>query len=253
MARAYPRISPVQARWTIIVVFIAILEAITRTGLVRKSILIPPTEMARTLIILVLSGEVTAHFARTMIEIFVSFTIAAVLGMAVGMIFWRFSRVGKMFEPYIISLYALPMVMFYPILLIFLGLGSLPVIFITVMASTIPIILNTTIGFAEIREVLYKVARSNNCTRWQTFSKVMFPAATPFVFTGLKQGFVYALIVTVAMEFVLTDLGLGFQVHQAYQFFKTTPMYAYILLNLLIAVVANYLLFRCEEHIRREV
>lgn len=252
MPETYPKIKPQWVQWSIIVGSILILEALSRGGLIRRTILVPPTEMVYTLAGFIVANQVTPHFIRTMIETFSSFAIAATLGITIGIFFWKFIRIGKMFEPYIVSIYAMPLVMFYPLLLIFLGLGSPPIIFITTITSIIPIILNTTIGFREIGEVLHKVAKSNRCTPWQTFSKVLFPAATPFIFTGLKLGFIYALIVTIGMEFILTDLGLGFQVHQYYDFFNSPAMYAYIVLNLLIAVSANALLFRGEGAVRRE-
>ncbi len=252
MPESYPKIKPQWVQWSIIIGFLVVLETLARAGMLRRTIVVPPTEMVTSLLGLIVINEVTPHFARTMIETFVSFTIAAVLGMSIGIAFWRFARVGRMFEPYIVSIYAMPLVMFYPILLIFLGLGSPPIIVLTSISAVIPVILNTTIGFKEIREVLQKVALITQCTRWQTFSKVLFPAAAPYVFTGLKLGFIYSLIVTIGMEFILTDLGLGFQVRQYYDFFNTPAMYAYILLNLVIAISANILLFRSEQSVRSE-
>lgn len=252
MPETYPKLRPQWVQWAIVVGFVAILEYLARAGLVSRTTLVAPTEMVSTLAGHILANQVTPHFIRTMIEAFASFGIAAALGITIGIFFWRFTRVGKMFEPYIVSIYSMPLVMFYPLLLIFFGLGSPPIIVIATITSIIPIILNTTIGFVEIKEVLHKVAQSCRCSPWQTFSKVLFPAATPFIFTGLKLGFIYALIVTIGMEFILTDLGLGFQVHQFYDFFNSPSMYAYIVLNLFIAVAANTLLFRGEEAIRRE-
>lgn len=252
MPENYPKIRPQWVQWSIVIAFVGLLEGLTRGGMIKRTILVPPSEMVSTLGGLIVSGQVTPHFVRTMIETFASFAIAGVFGIIIGIAFWKFIRIGKMFEPYIVSIYSMPLVMFYPLLLIFFGLGSLPIVVLTTISSIIPVILNTTIGFREIREVLHKVAQSNRCTPWQTFSKVYFPSATPFVFTGLKLGFIYALIVTIGMEFILTDLGLGFQVHQFYDFFNTSSMYAYILLNLFIAISANVLLFRGEERIRRE-
>lgn len=252
MPESYPRIRPQWVQWGIVLGFVVILESVTRGGMVKRTILVPPSDMFVTLGGLIASNQVTPHFIRTMIETFASFAMAGTLGIAIGIFFWKFIRIGKMFEPYIVSIYAMPLVMFYPILLIFLGLGSPPIIFITTVSSVIPVILNTTIGFREVREVMHKVARSNRCTPWQTFTKVLFPAATPYIFTGLKLGFIYALIVTIGMEFILTDLGLGFEVHQFYDFFNTSSMYAYIVLNLIIAIIANALLFRGEGAMRKE-
>lgn len=252
MPESYPKIKPQWVQWGIIIGFLVLLEVLTRGGLVRRTILVPPSEMVTTLFDLILTNQVTPHFIRTMIETFVSFGISMVGGITIGIVFWRFARVGKMFEPYIVAVYAMPMVMFYPIFLIFFGLGSPPIIVLTVISAIIPVILNTTIGFREIKDVLQKVALSNRCTPRQTFTKVLFPAAAPYVFTGLKLGFIYALIVTIGMEFILTDLGLGFEVRQYYDFFNTPAMYAYILLNLVIAISANMVLFRSEEGVRRE-
>lgn len=252
MPENYPKIRPQWVQWGIILGSIAILEYATRAGIIKRSNIVPPSEMVTTLAGLIAANQVTPHFIRTMTETFTSFAIAAVLGIAIGIVFWRLPQVGRMFEPYIISVYAVPIVMFYPILLIFFGLGSPPIIFIAMISSIIPIILNTTIGFQEIKDVLHKVAASYRCTQWQTFSKVLFPAATPYIFTGLKLGFIYALVVAIGMEFILTDLGLGYMVHELYDFFNTPAMYAYILLNLVIAISANALLFRGEGAVRKE-
>jgi NitT/TauT family transport system permease protein len=236
-------------RWAIVLGFLLLLEIIGQKKLVSPTMISPPSVMITKLFQLSYEGKITANLTRTMVEVFAAFSLAAALGIGLGILFWKLPRFGRLVEPYLVSAYAVPFLLFYPVLLVLLGLGSLPIIVMAAVGSMVSIVLNTWIGFREIREVYVKVGQSLNCTRGQLFRKIYFPAAGPFIFAGLKLGFVYCLIGTIAMEFILAEKGLGFAVHYAYESFETPTMYAYILLIIIIAVLCNSVLFRGEREV----
>jgi len=97
-------------------------------------------------------------------------------------------------EPYLVTLYAMPTLVFYPILLALLGLGPGPIIVIAATMVVIPIALNTMVALRAIDPILLKMGRSVNCSRPQLYRKVLIPAATPLAFPGIKLGFIYAII-----------------------------------------------------------
>jgi len=236
----------------LIAAFLTLIEYVGQARLISRTTMVPFTEMVATLWQLVTDGEVLPNVFRTVIEALGSFVLAMSVGIPLGFLFWRFSGLGKVMEPYLVSMYAMPTVMFYPALLILFGLGPVPIICIAVVAAIVPVILNTTLGLAQMPEVYFKVARTAGASPWQTFSKVMAPAASPFIFTGLRISAIYSLTVTIGMEFILSDQGLGYAVRIFYEFFSTGEMYAYIMLNLTIAVALNFFLFRGEAAMRRE-
>ena len=236
-------------RWSLVIGFVIVLEVVAQKKLISTTMLTPPSMMATRLIQLGYQGKITANFVRTMTEAIASFALAASVGIGLGILFWKLPRIGKLLEPYIVSAYAVPFLLFYPVMLVLFGLGSVPIIVLAATGSMVSIILNTWVGFREIKEVYMKVGRNMNCSKSQMFRKIYFPAATPYIFAGLKLGFVYCLIGTIAMEFILAEKGLGFAVHYAYESFETPTMYAYILLIILIAVTCNAILFRGEREI----
>lgn len=236
----------------IIAGFLTLIEYVGQARLISRTTMVPFTDMVATLGQLIIQGEVLPNFLRTVIEAVGAFLTAMSIGIPVGFLLWRFSGLGKVMEPYLVSLYAMPTVLFYPALLILFGLGSIPIIIIAVVAATVPVVLNTMVGLAQMPEVYFKVARTVRASRWQTFSKVMAPAAAPFIFTGLRIAATYSLSVTIGMEFILSEKGLGYAVRIFYEFFSTAEMYAYIILNVAIAVALNFVLFRGEAAMRRE-
>jgi NitT/TauT family transport system permease protein len=163
------------------------------------------------------------------------------------MLLARFRYLAQISEPYLAALYALPLVFFYPLLLALFGLGAKPIVIIATTMAFVPTAVSTRIGLTEVPEIYRRLARSVGASRLDLYRKVLFPAAVPFVFAGLKMGFVYALIGSVAMEFVLTDSGLGFAVRYNYNFFNAREMYAFVLLILLIAIALNAVLLRGED------
>ena len=238
---------PGPMRWLILVLFILALEAVGRLGLVSRTVWVPPSQMLVALGALAQKGVLWPHLGRTILEAAVSFGLAGLLGIPLGILLWRWPYLARITEPYLTSLYALPLVFFYPLLLAMLGLGSPPIIVIATLMAAVPIVVNARIGFAEVRDIYRRLGRSVGCSGPQMYRKILFPAAAPVLFAGLKLGFIYALIGAIAMEFVLADSGLGFAVRYHYNNFDTPEMYAYVLLNLAIAVAVNAVLLRGES------
>lgn len=237
-------------RAAILLGMVALLEVVGRSGMLSPTTFVPPSAMLVTLIELGAAGTLWPHLGRTMFEATTAFVLATLLGVPLGIVLWRVPYLARVFEPYLTAMYALPLVFFYPLLLALFGLGPAPIIVIATLMACIPVIVNARIGFSEVRDIYRRLGRSVGCSPLQLYRKVLIPAAAPALFAGLKLGFVYALIGAIAMEFVLADGGLGFAVRYHYNNFDTPEMYAYVLLNLGIAVGVNSLLLRGESGVQ---
>lgn len=241
------------ARWGIVIGVVLLLETASRVGLVDALTMPAPSTMFARLFDLVQTSAFWDDFRATALRVLLAFAAGALGGLLLGILFWRLPFVGATFEPYLVSLYAAPTVVFYPILLAILGLGSAPIIVIASTMALIPVTLNTMVGLSSIRPSLPKLARSLNCGVRQTYLKVLAPAATPLLVPGLVLGFIYATIGVVAMEFILASRGLGFQIGYSYRSFEMELMYAYILVVLVAAVTVNYLLNLIERRVRQDM
>jgi NitT/TauT family transport system permease protein len=119
-----------------------------------------------------------------------------------------------------------------------------------IVFGSIPIMVNVSVGLAGVEPIFVKLGRSLKASRWQMFWKIMLPAATPTIFTGLRLGMTYALVGVIAVEFITFSGGLGKMVSWRYFIFDTEGIFSGIVFIILIATLMNALLRRAEDHIR---
>ncbi len=236
-------------RWGLVALALLAIELLPRLGLVDRLSLVPLTEMVRQLWLLVSDGILLPHVARTMAAIVAAGAAAAVTGLPLGVLLWRARVVRRILQPYLTTYYAIPIFAFYPLFIAVFGLGVAPVILIAWAWAVVAIVLNTVIGLNQVPEVMVKVGRSLRLSPWRMFTRIYFPAATPYIFTGFKLAVSYTVIGVVASEFIQAESGLGWFVGFSYNNFAIQNMYAAILLILALAVVLNSLLLRLERRL----
>jgi NitT/TauT family transport system permease protein len=120
-----------------------------------------------------------------------------------------------------------------------------------IVFSSIPVMVNVNVGLSGVEPIFVKLGRSLKTTRWQMFWKIMLPAATPAIFTGLRLGLTYTLVGVIAVEFITFSGGLGKMVSWRYFIFDTEGIFSAIVFVVLIAALINHLLRLSEDRIRR--
>ena len=240
-------------RWTIVIGLIVILEAATRADMIDRTLMVPPTEIVSRLTEIVPTAQFGADIKRTAITIATAFVIGLAGGVPIGVALWKFPAAGRVLEPFIVTGYAMPTLLFYPVLLAVMGLNSGPIILIAASMALVPIALTTMVALNDVKPVLHKLTRSLNASRRQYYVKILLPAATPLAFPGIKLGFIYAVIGTIAMEFILAAQGIGFRAGHYYRELNVADMWAYIIVVVVLSVVVNSLLTWLEKHIRRDM
>lgn len=237
----------------LVVAFLALVEAMTRLGLVPVIIVSPPSRVAQVLWEIVVSGEVLPDFWRTAWEVVLSVTLAIVVGVPIGFGLWRAPLLGRALEPYFVGAYAMPLVLFYPFLLVLFGLGAVPIIIIAATMGLIPVILNSWAAFRGVPDIYFKVSASFRCTGARRFWRVIFPASAPMIFAGFKLCLIYSFVGVIVMEFMVGNVGLGFRVAYDYDGFKIDEMYAYVVIIIALAAVITAALMKAERRIRGEI
>ncbi|BCI52637.1 ABC transporter permease [Mycolicibacterium litorale] len=188
---------------------------------------------------------------RTGMEVAVSILMGSLLGFAAGLTFWKLPTVGRVFEPYLVSFYAVPLVLFYPVMIVLVGINAMSVIILATIMAAIPMALNTAVGLNTMPPVYMKLARSLKASPRQTLFAIAIPAAGPFIVAGLRLAVVYALIGTIAMEFTTAQAGLGYRIRYLYEIFDNTLMFAYIAVVLALSMILTVLLALVERVLLR--
>src|SRR5690606_5337056 len=150
--------------------------------------------------------------------------------------------VREALDPLFATYYAIPVLAFYPVLIVLFGVGSTPKILIAYMLGVIAVIMNTLHGLDRVPPVLLKTGRVVQMSPMEMAFRVTMPYAMPYVLTGVKFAVAYSLIGIIGSEFIMSREGMGFEIAFAYMNFDNATMYPLILLILVVSITANMLL-----------
>jgi NitT/TauT family transport system permease protein len=233
----------------ILIAFLAAVQYAATSGMLPPTELVPVTEMVSTLIDQVSSGDIRPDFFDTAYRVSVAFIAATVVGIPTGWLLWKNETLWRILDPFLIVLYATPIFVFYPLLIVYFGLGQLPIILIAFAMSITAIVISTANGLDKVPEIYFNVGRSLDLSTLQFISRVQLPAAVPYIFTGLKLGFIYAFIGVIASEFILANTGLGYLVSLHYDRWETAEMYGAIIAIILLAIFVNSIVMYVENRL----
>jgi NitT/TauT family transport system permease protein len=158
-------------------------------------------------------------------------------------------RIG--IEPYIMIIYATPLVAVIPFILSMMGFGFAPKVLVVFLFAVFPVLYNTVEGARSIRPELIEVAKSFRSSEWALWREVMLPYTLPYTMTGVRQAIGRALVGMVAAEFFLSSTGLGQLIMGASQNFDTAGVFASILVIGLVGVGLMRLGLVIEHHFAR--
>jgi NitT/TauT family transport system permease protein len=229
-------------RLAVIAIAIGALELACRTGLIDHRVVIPPSEMTSALVRLLINGQANAAIALTFGIVILAVVIAVVLGFVIGVIIHSLPRVRQALDPFFATYYAVPIFIFYPVMIVIFGLSIMPIVLMGVLTAIVAMIIATLNGLDRIPRVLTKVARVHRMGTVATALRLKLPAAAPHLFTGLKLAVSYGFIGVIASEFILAPSGLGRVISDAYSDFNNPRMYALMLLLVVVATVVNMVL-----------
>ena len=213
--------------------------------------LVPFSETLARLKDLVVDGRLWAQFLDSATLFLTGFALAFVVGMPAGLLFARVRALRIGIEPYIMILYATPMVALIPFILSLMGFGFAPKVLVVFLFAVFPILYNTVEGARSIKPELIEVARSFRSGEWALWREVMLPYTLPYTMTGVRQAIGRGLVGMVAAEFFLSSTGLGQTIMVASQNFDTGAVFGMILVIGLLGVALTRIGQGIENHFAR--
>ena len=193
------------------------------------------------------------HLFDTMRAFAIAFALSVVIGLLVG--FWLgFERLsGDVLEPMIVTVYAIPKLTLYPILLLAFGLGLSAKVAFGVLHGVIPIILFTLSAVRNTKPILLKTGHVLKLSRPQMVRWILFPAAIPEIFTGLRVGFSLTLIGSLLAEMFASQRGLGYLLMNGIGLHNVELVMSVTLLIVVFAAAVSTLLLQIDRRLHRRV
>jgi NitT/TauT family transport system permease protein len=235
--------------WLSILAGLALWEIAGRST--SAAFMVPFSETLVRLWQLVASGEFIPAFIDSAKLFATGFMIALVVGVPLGVLLARVRVLRVGIEPYLMTLYATPMVALIPFILSLMGFGFAPKVLVVFLFAVFPVLYNTVEGARSIKPELIEVAKSYRSSEWSLWREVILPYTLPYIMTGVRQAIGRALVGMVAAEFFLSSTGLGQLIMGASQNFDTAGVFASILVIGLIGVGLMRLGLAIEQHFAR--
>lgn len=237
-------------RAVVIVVFIGALEVLCDFGVIPRLVMPSPSAMFRSMWEILASGEFNQTIAISLSSVAISLVASVVIGVALGALIYSIPRLRRALEPFLASYYAVPSFLFYPVLILFLGVGRTSIVVLAIMMGTVAIIVATLAGLDNVPRVLMRTAKVFHMSRIRTALLVQFPSAAPYLFSGVKLAVAYSFIGVLASEFILSGDGIGYHIADAYNQFDNRLMYGLMLLVIVVVTVINSALHAMDQRLQ---
>ncbi len=181
------------------------------------------------------------------------FTLAYLLAVSVaiplGLFLGRFTRCHQAIDPLIQLLRPISPIAWFPLAMLWFGIGNAPAIFIIFLAAFYPVLLTTVSSVRGVPAVYLKVASNFGAGSRMTFLRVIVPAAFPGIMVGLHIAVGTAWIHLVAGEMLGAQSGLGFMIVDARNFLRTDRIMA----GMLLVGLLGLLIYKGMKGVERSI
>jgi ABC-type nitrate/sulfonate/bicarbonate transport system permease component len=157
-------------------------------------------------------------------------------GLVLGYLVFSSSFLKGTLYPALVASQSLPTIVVAPLLILWFGFGALPKVMLVVLACFFPISVGVVDGLSSVDPELVEMAMGMDAKPSKLFWKVRWPAALPYIFTGIRVSATYAIIATVVSEWMGSQKGLGVYLTRASHSFRTDRVFAVLVVITLLSM-----------------
>ena len=217
-------------------------EGVSRSGWLFRDVVPSLGAIGVSIIKLLGNPAFWGNLQVTAWEVFASLAIGGALGIIVGIVLGANRFLAAAYEPYVYYLAPTPRIIFFPVMIMWFGVGLASKIALGALACFFTVALSTAGGMRQMDPVLIRVGKSFRATPWQMGAKIYLPAMRVPILNGLRLGFGTAMVTALLAETKLSNQGLGYMIMQIYARFDMPSLYGLLIIVFVIAGLANLLL-----------
>ena len=232
--------------WLVLAILLSLWEYGARMSPTLQFYIPPVSQIFAALGHLFVSGQVAGHLLSTLSRFLEGYVIAALLAVSLGILLGYFRFAYSLLETLIEFLRPMPSVAIIPVAVLALGIGDRMIVAVTVYASLWPMLVNTIDGVRNIEPTLIDTARTFGLSRRLILWRIILPAASPYIVTGLRISLSIALILVTTAEMIAGSRGLGFFILDQERSFNSGNMYAGIIVVAVLGYALNRLFLVLE-------
>lgn len=239
-------------RLLIIVCFLIAWELLSRFELINTFLSSSPTKVIETIYQLFQDKTLFTHIGVTLYEVFISFSIATILGFIIATILWSNKIIAKVVDPYLKILNSLPKVALGPLIIIWVGASTNSIIFMALLISTFVTIITIYQGFSQTNKSYITLLKSFGATKWQIFIKVVLPSNIPTLISALKINISMSLIGVIMGELLVSKSGLGYLIMYGSQVFNINLVITGVVILGIISYIMYFIIDLLEIYSKKK-
>jgi NitT/TauT family transport system permease protein len=216
-------------RWYSIPLLLLIWQAAVASGLVESRLLPGPGTVWTALASEIANGALIYHTTVTVSRALTGFLLASLIGIPFAAAMARSGVIRNLFEPIFFIGYPVPKIALFPVFTYIFGIGTPSKIAFTFLECLYPIVVTCYFGFRGVQTRLIWSAQNCGASRMTILRRVIFPAAMPSIFSGLRIALPVAIIVVVITEMIGDSIGLGYYITIWSTRFRFANVYAAII------------------------
>jgi NitT/TauT family transport system permease protein/taurine transport system permease protein len=201
----------------------------------------PPIQVIRTAIPMVLSGEIPADAAISMVRVLVGFVAGSLSGIIIGVLLGRVRLLHELLDPVLELLRYLSPTAMIPIAVIWFGIGEMSKYFLIFWGTFFIVVINTTAGVWRAPIARQRAAECLGASKLQIFVLVAIPSAVPYIVTGMRVAMASSFMSIIPAEILAADSGIGYLLQKSSMLLQTDRIFVALLAICLLGFLADRL------------
>lgn len=233
------------------VLLIALWELAGQKQWINTSLFPSPGRIVQALFRQIENGKLPENILISLQRVVIGFIFGAALGITSGVVLGLSKKAYRIFSFILELLRPIPIIAWVPVLIMWLGIGEPSKVIVIIIGSFWPIFLNTYDGIRNVSEKYLEVAAMFRKSRFETITRVVMPAALPYIFTGLRIGIGSAWVSVIGAELIAAAAGLGFMISYSRELAQPANMYVAVFTIGVIGYLINAAIKWVEKRVLR--
>jgi NitT/TauT family transport system permease protein len=221
---------------TVTAVALGAWELLAREHLISTLFFPAPSVIVQALFGMFQDGRLARDVTGTVGRLIIGFLCGGAVGLVIGMWMGWSPTVRRIFDPFVAAFHPIPKISTLPLIMLIFGIGAFSKTLVVAVAAFFPMLINTMAGVRQIHPVFFEVAENYGASQRQTFAWVVLPGSLPLILAGARLALNRALSLTIAVELLMGDNGLGSMLWYAWETLRVEELYATIVLIALIGI-----------------
>jgi NitT/TauT family transport system permease protein len=201
-----------------------------------------PVEVVSAAWTMILDGTLVTDIGASLGRVLAGFALGSVAAVLAGFLMGWYTIARGLFEPWIQFFRTIPPLAMLPLVLVLMGIGESPKIFVIFLAAFLACVISTYQGVVNVDRTLINAARVLGADDGTIFARVVVPASTPFILVGMRVGLGSAWGTLVAAELLAAQAGLGHRMQSAQLYYDLPTIFVGIITIGILGLIMDRLL-----------